>query len=158
MADSGAVYMFGLDEGALCVFATRLAKTLGNNGVIHLTGDLGAGKTTFARSLIMTLGIRERIKSPTYSLIESYRGADLSVHHLDLYRIVDPGELEWLGLADMLTPNTLMLVEWPDRGGPQIPSADLVIRLAHAGAKRDLTLLALTDQGRSWVAGALTIE
>ncbi|RYD15371.1 MAG: tRNA (adenosine(37)-N6)-threonylcarbamoyltransferase complex ATPase subunit type 1 TsaE [Lysobacteraceae bacterium] len=127
-----------LDEGALVDLARALAPALAAGGVVYLRGDLGAGKTTFARALLQALGVGERVKSPTYSLIESYRTGDLDIHHLDLYRIADPGELEWLGLDALWRPGSLVLVEWPQRGGDRLPAADLVLSLAHAGIRRDL--------------------
>src|SRR5690606_27309192 len=105
-----------LDEAALVALATDLAGRTHDGGVIFLEGELGAGKTTFARALLRARGVGERVKSPTYSLIESYSGSGHPAHHLDLYRIADPGELEWLGLADLVTPGALLLVEWPERG------------------------------------------
>ena len=128
----------GLDEPALVDLARALAPALAGGGVVYLRGDLGAGKTTFARALLQALGVGERVKSPTYSLIESYRARDIDIHHLDLYRIADPGELEWLGLDALWRPGALVLVEWPQRGGDRLPAADLVLSLAHAGPRRDL--------------------
>lgn len=141
----------GVDEAHLCALAAQIARALGEGGVIHLEGDLGAGKTTFARALLQALGVGERIKSPTYSLVESYRVGTLDIHHLDLYRIGDAGELEWLGLADLADGPTLMLVEWPERGAGALPAADLRARLQHAGEVRDLSLLALTARGDAWL-------
>lgn len=136
---SGASWNAGaVDEPGLCAIATRLATAAGEGGVIYLEGDLGAGKTTFARALLTSLGVGERVKSPTYSLIETYRAGALDAHHLDLYRIADAGELEWLGLADLWTPRALVLVEWPERGGGTLPAADLVLHLEHAGDRRDV--------------------
>ena len=112
-----------LDEAALVAFAQRLAGLLADGGVIHLHGDLGAGKTTFARALLRALGVDARIKSPTYSLVESYALGDLAIHHLDLYRIADPGELEWLGLADLAVGRHLILIEWPQRAGDSAAAA-----------------------------------
>jgi len=94
---------------------------------VYLHGDLGAGKTTVTRALLRTLGVGERIKSPTYSLIESYRVGDRDAHHLDLYRIADAGELEWLGLDEIADGKSLILVEWPERGGSALPRPDLVL-------------------------------
>ena len=131
-----------LDEAALTALAQRLAPVVGDGAVIHLSGELGAGKTTFARALLQAVGVGERVKSPTYSLIESYRVGALDVHHLDLYRIADPGELEWLGLPDLATPSALLLVEWPERGGDALPVPDLHLFLRHAGSTRDLDLRA----------------
>lgn len=140
-----------LDEAALAARAQRLAPALATGGVIHLQGDLGAGKTTFARALLGALGVSGRVKSPTYSLIESYRAGELAIHHLDLYRIADPGELEWLGLQDLQVDPSLFLIEWPERGGAALPAADLVLQLAHDDACRALAALAPTARGQSWL-------
>lgn len=131
-----------LDEQALTAIAQRFAPAVREGAVIHLSGELGAGKTTFARALLKAIGVGERVKSPTYSLVESYRVGALDVHHLDLYRIADPGELEWLGLSDLATPSALLLVEWPERGGDALPAPDLHVFLRHAGATRDLEIRA----------------
>jgi len=141
-----------LDEPALTAVAARLASRVGTGAVIHLVGPLGAGKTTFARALLQVLGVGERVKSPTYSLIESYSVDGLAIHHLDLYRIAASEELEWLGLADLDQAATLWLIEWPERAPGAVPPADLVVNLKHAEAARDLRLDALTDRGRDWLA------
>jgi tRNA threonylcarbamoyladenosine biosynthesis protein TsaE len=145
--DSGVV-----DEGELVTLAGRLASGARSGGVIHLSGDLGAGKTTFARALLVALGIGDRIKSPTYSLIESYRAGTLDIHHLDLYRIADAGELEWLGLGDLWGRDTLMLIEWPERGGTALPRADLSLELHHAGGKRTLSAVAVSAVGEAMLS------
>jgi tRNA threonylcarbamoyladenosine biosynthesis protein TsaE len=128
-----------LDEAEMRALARRLATGAREGGMIHLEGDLGAGKTTFARALLTSLGVGERVKSPTYSLIETYRVDDLDAHHLDLYRIADAGELEWLGLADLWTTAALVLVEWPERGRGALPAPDLVLHLRHAGDRREVS-------------------
>lgn len=141
------------DEGAVAELAAALAPHLRDGGTLYLHGDLGAGKTTFARALIGALGIGGRIKSPTYSLIESYRIDALSIHHLDLYRIADAGELEWLGLGELQDGPSLILIEWPERGGDALPKPDLVIELSHATSGRDFLARPATERGRSWIAG-----
>jgi tRNA threonylcarbamoyladenosine biosynthesis protein TsaE len=142
--DSGTI-----DESELVAFAGRLAPRARAGGVIHLTGDLGAGKTTFARALLVALGVGDRIKSPTYSLIESYRAGALDIHHLDLYRIADAGELEWLGLGDLWGPQTLMVIEWPERGGTALPRPDLSLELRHVGEKRALSAMGQSALGEA---------
>jgi tRNA threonylcarbamoyladenosine biosynthesis protein TsaE len=139
------------DEAAVAALARRLAPAVRAGGVIHLEGELGAGKTTFARALLRALGVGERVKSPTYSLIESYELPGLGVQHLDLYRIADPAELEWLGLSDLANGPQLMLVEWPERGRGVLPPADLRLRLDYAGAGRRLQPQALSSRGEGWV-------
>lgn len=143
-----------VDEEGLRSLAVALASGARDGGVVFLEGDLGAGKTTFARALLGALGVGERIKSPTYSLIESYRTGELDAHHLDLYRIADPGELEWLGLGDLFGGSPLVVVEWPERGGDALPTPDLVLRLDHAGSRRELSGEAKSARGEA-LLGAL---
>jgi tRNA threonylcarbamoyladenosine biosynthesis protein TsaE len=123
-----------------------------HGGTIHLHGDLGAGKTTFARALLRALGVGERVKSPTYSLIESYRVDGLEIHHHDLYRIADAGELESLGLSDLAGESALLLVEWPERGAGALPPADLRLELRHAEEARDLFAEARGPRGKVLLA------
>ena len=144
-----------VDEQGLRALAVALASRAHEGGVVFLEGDLGAGKTTFARALLGALGVGERIKSPTYSLIESYRVGALDAHHLDLYRIADPGELEWLGLSDLFAGSALVVVEWPERGGDALPKPDLVVRLAHAGSRRELVAEAHTQQGERMLSAMM---
>ncbi len=141
------------DEDAVAQLAAQLAPQVRGGGVIYLRGDLGAGKTTFARALIAALGVQGRIKSPTYSLIESYRAGGLAIHHLDLYRIADPGELEWLGLEELQDDVSLILIEWPERGVGALPAADLALNLVHAAAGRTLFVCAASARGEAWLAG-----
>lgn len=150
---SGSFEMPGIDECELAAIARQFAVPLQAGGVVFLKGELGAGKTTFARALLSAMGVGERIKSPTYSLIESYRIARLQVHHLDLYRIAHAEELEWLGLPDLLEGPALLLVEWPERAGAALPSADLLFELRHAGERRDLRVVALSAHGHECLRG-----
>lgn len=113
------------DEAATSAFGAQIARALDGGMVFYLHGPLGAGKTSFARALLTTLGVGERVKSPTYSLVEGYMAHDRPAWHLDLYRIADPGELEWLGLDALSDPAALVLVEWPERGAGALPAADL---------------------------------
>ncbi len=152
-AMSAASLAATVDEGELVALAHRLAQQVGEGGVIHLSGDLGAGKTTFARALLGALGVGERIKSPTYSLVESYSAGDLNVHHLDLYRIAAPDELEWLGLADLASGHFLLVTEWPERAGGALPAPDLSVQLAHAGARRALRMQPQSARGERWLSG-----
>jgi tRNA threonylcarbamoyladenosine biosynthesis protein TsaE len=93
--------------------------------IVTLSGDLGAGKSTFARGALRALGVTGPIKSPSYTLLETYALAAVTVVHLDLYRLKDPAELEYLGLADYHRPGHVWLVEWPEHGGSRVPRADL---------------------------------
>lgn len=141
-----------VDEAGMRALAARVALAAREGGVIHLEGELGAGKTTFARALLTSLGVGERVKSPTYSLVESYRVESLDAHHLDLYRIADAGELEWLGLGDLWSEDALVLIEWPERGRGALPAADLRVQLRHAGEKRELRAESRSARGNHLLA------
>ncbi|MCK9187674.1 tRNA (adenosine(37)-N6)-threonylcarbamoyltransferase complex ATPase subunit type 1 TsaE [Acidithiobacillus sp.] len=97
--------------------------------VIYLEGDLGVGKTTLAQAILKALGVTENIKSPTYTLMESYPTRIGPALHLDLYRLQEPEELEFIGIRDYLTEPALWLVEWPERGAGFLPAADLSLTL-----------------------------
>ena len=114
----------------------------GRSWVVTLEGELGAGKTTLVRGLLGGLGHTGRVRSPTYTLIEPYRLDDRDVLHLDLYRLADPGELEYLGLEDLLTPGSIALVEWPEWGRGLLPPTDIALELSYppTGAGRRLSV------------------
>ena len=131
-------------------FASNFASAIQAPLVIWLQGDLGAGKTTFARALIHALGHEGRVKSPTYGLLELYELESLRVLHLDLYRIGDPDELEFLGLSDLLDDTTILLIEWPDRGGHWLSEADFNFEFSYAGEGRELHWSARTRRAQSF--------
>ena len=120
--------------------------------VAWLRGDLGAGKSTLARALLRELGVQGAIRSPTYTLVERYPLTDGEAVHLDLYRIAEQGELEFLGLEDLRAEATLWLVEWPERGGAALPPADLEIALGLAGPGRHARLQENSEKGAAWLA------
>ena len=88
-----------------------------------MVGDLGAGKTTVAQAIIAELGNTSPVTSPTYTLIQEYPVSQGIVYHMDLYRLNDPAELEFLGLIDLWSDRSLFLIEWPERGGDWVPTA-----------------------------------
>ena len=152
MAETNPVIAIDLpDEAATIFLARRLAPAVRGGGVIYLRGELGAGKTTFARALLRELGAGERIKSPTYSLLERYAFDGHKAFHLDLYRIAAPSELEWLGLDELAAPNALVLIEWPERGADALPAADLEICLEHANAGRAARFESRSERGAGWL-------
>ena len=140
------------DEAATAALGAQVADVLDDGLVLYLHGSLGAGKTSFARALLTALGVGERVKSPTYSLVEGYMARGRPAWHLDLYRIADPGELEWLGLDALADPAALVLVEWPERGASALPAADLELRLGYAGQGRHALLRAFTPRGEKLLA------
>ena len=140
------------DEPATQAFAQALAgRPAIADALIELHGDLGAGKTTFARHLLAALGVYGRVKSPTYAVVEPYAlDNGLNIWHFDFYRFNDPREWEEAGFRDIFASPGLKLVEWPDKAGKYLPQADLVLVidvLAHD--TRQVTLTGQTETGKA---------
>jgi len=125
--------------------------------VVYLTGELGAGKTTFARGFLKAMGVPDPVRSPTYTLLEFYPTGPLTLVHVDLYRVADPLELESLGLRDWARAQHLWLIEWPERGGERLPRPDLSIVFKVGEAGHDIEASARSALGKSWL-GALDIK
>lgn len=141
------------DLAATEAWAAKLGRAIEAPLVVGLVGDLGAGKTALVRALIQSLAPGTRVKSPTYTLIESYLLPGLQLHHLDLYRLRHPDELAELGLADLLGPEAVLLIEWPDKGGKETPALDLELRLTRIDdAARRLDCIALSAAGQRVMA------
>lgn len=130
------------DEAAQVAFGEALGQALGGRGQVHLQGELGAGKTTLTRGILRAYGHQGAVKSPTYTLMEPYQLGTIRVHHFDLYRLGDPEELEFIGARDLLSEDSLSLIEWPSRGEGWLPGADLVITLTVSGSGREARLAA----------------
>ncbi len=149
-----------IDTAATEILGAALASALpapaGAATVLYLRGDLGAGKTTCARSLLRALGVLGIVRSPTYTLVEIYRADRIQCIHVDLYRLHGPRDLEDLGLRDYLAPGNLMLVEWPERGGPALPPADLAVSLAYRAQSRDAALRSGSEHGEAWLGNLRT--
>ena len=138
------------DADATEALGARLARTLPARAVVYLHGDLGVGKSTLARALLRALGVTGTIRSPTYTLVEQYPLSTGGMAlHLDLYRIGDPGELEFLGLDPAET--RLWLVEWPERGQGGLPPVDLDVVLAVEGEGRRCQLQSRSAIGEAWL-------
>ncbi|MCW5582146.1 MAG: tRNA (adenosine(37)-N6)-threonylcarbamoyltransferase complex ATPase subunit type 1 TsaE [Luteimonas sp.] len=139
------------DEAATIALAQALAATQPRSAAVYLHGDLGAGKSTLARAWLRALGVTGTIRSPTYTLVERYPLAGGGeAMHLDLYRVGDAGELEFLGLDEPET--VLWLVEWPERGRGGLPAADLHVRLDVSGSGREARLESASPAGDAWLA------
>jgi tRNA threonylcarbamoyladenosine biosynthesis protein TsaE len=143
------------DAGATDVLGESLARAFPGAprgcAVLYLRGELGAGKTSCARSLLRALGVGGLIRSPTFTLLESYRLGAVTCIHVDLYRLHSPVEVDELGLRDHLNPGCLMLIEWPEKGGDVLPAADLELTLAYANGGRRARLQARTALGMAWL-------
>lgn len=143
------------DADATVALGARLAQALTADlrpVWVSLRGDLGAGKTTLARGLLRAFGHAGNVKSPTYTLIEPYALADVSVYHLDLYRLADPEELEFLGVRELGEGNAIVLVEWAQRGQGFLPALDLELTLSLHGDGRRAQFTAQTPRGAAILA------
>lgn len=136
------------DEKASEDFAARLALYLVPSLTITFSGDLGAGKTTIIRAMLRNLGIQSTIKSPTFSLVESYLCQGMSIHHFDLYRIHHEEELEYLGFRDYFTNQSICCIEWAENAGKLLPKIDIRFNLSIKGAGRAMQIIALSDVGK----------
>ncbi|MFO1349812.1 MAG: tRNA (adenosine(37)-N6)-threonylcarbamoyltransferase complex ATPase subunit type 1 TsaE [Gammaproteobacteria bacterium] len=125
----------------------RIAAAFPSTGVIYLQGELGAGKTTLTRGILRGFGFTGPVKSPTYTLIEPYLIQGRDVFHLDLYRIRDPLELEYLGLRDLIDRGGLILIEWPERGTGELPPPDWVVRMEYSNQQRIATIKSTSEIG-----------
>ena len=115
--------------------------------IIYLIGDLGAGKTTLAQSFIGYFGF-DKVKSPTYTLVESYQNDIIDIHHFDCYRLSDPEELEYIGIREYLKPNSLQLIEWPELGKGAIAHSDLSINISGSREIRTINITSQTEIGK----------
>jgi tRNA threonylcarbamoyladenosine biosynthesis protein TsaE len=137
------------DQFAQQIFHLLPAETGG--WTLLLEGELGAGKSTFARALIVAAGHRGPVPSPTYTLVEPYHLSDRIIYHIDLYRISGNDELRYLGWTEL--DDGLRLVEWPGRASGLAEQADLRITLAYDGDGRSADIVGLSERGTQLVAG-----
>lgn len=133
----------------------RLAQTRPAPGeplaVVYLVGDLGAGKTTFARGFARGCGVAGAVRSPTYTLAQLYESGPQTIVHLDLYRLTDASELEHLGLTEWARPGCLWLIEWPQRGGDRLVPADVIVTLQAGAQGHEVDVTAGTSAGEAWM-------
>jgi tRNA threonylcarbamoyladenosine biosynthesis protein TsaE len=136
-------------EQAMEAVGAAIGHAMNTHGVIYLRGDLGAGKTTLSRGLIRAQGHGGAVKSPTFTLVEPYELNGRAIYHFDLYRLLDPEELEFLGVRDYFSKDSLCLVEWPDKGEGVLPSPDMIITITVNGTGRRLVVEGHSAHGQA---------
>jgi tRNA threonylcarbamoyladenosine biosynthesis protein TsaE len=143
----------GTDADMQTLGAT-LARAVSPGTVIYLYGPLGAGKTTFVRGFLRGLGFEDKVKSPTYTIVEPYEIAAFPVYHFDLYRLNQPEELQQIGLEEYFTALSVCLIEWPEKGQPLLPAPDIVcyIDTDQLEASRRIRLEACSASGEEILA------
>jgi tRNA threonylcarbamoyladenosine biosynthesis protein TsaE len=139
------------NEPATLALGAKLAHALRPGMKIYLSGELGSGKTTLVRGVLRALGFEQKVKSPTYALVESYQLSCLYLQHFDFYRFKESAEWEDAGFRELFDAADVCLVEWPERAGDRLPEPDLSIRLSTSGDARDAEIQAHTALGKEGI-------
>ena len=140
------------DAVATARLGAALAAGIAPGRVLHLSGDLGSGKTTLVRGLLRALGVLGPVKSPTYAWVEPYTISSLDLYHFDFYRLSNKNEWIESGLREYFRPDAVCIVEWPERAGPALGTPDVAVRLSHEGEARGALLEAHSPAGESWLS------
>lgn len=144
------------DEAATLAFGAQLAQELAPGLTFYLEGDLGAGKTTLVRGILRSLGYNGRVKSPTYTLVETYSLPAFELYHYDLYRMHDPREWLDAGFRDATGGNVVSLIEWPQKAAGWLPQPDVIIRLNIADDAREIECEAASARGARYLETCCT--
>lgn len=147
LGDEAATLALGESLGSLLKANSERKNTESEGVVVFLEGDLGAGKTTFCRGLLRAFGHSGPVKSPTYTLVEEYHLAGRQLYHFDLYRLGDPEELEYMGIRDYFSQQSLCILEWAERGAGVLPPPDLRVKVEVSGDGRRASVYADSAHG-----------
>ena len=150
-ADATSLFGQALAHAVQCHLDTVRAHGL----QLNLAGDLGAGKTSLVRAMLKALGVSGPVKSPTFALLEPYAISSLDFYHFDFYRFADPNEFGSSGFRDLFGPGRICAIEWPERAGPRLPTADLTIALSVDGDGRSARITATSQVGQACLTSAL---
>ncbi|MDQ6958086.1 MAG: tRNA (adenosine(37)-N6)-threonylcarbamoyltransferase complex ATPase subunit type 1 TsaE [Mariprofundaceae bacterium] len=133
-------------EAGTCAFAADFAKSLKPGDCVALSGELGAGKSVFARALMRALGVSdEAMPSPTFSLIQEYAGNGCKIAHMDWYRLESAEEIEMLGVYEYFQPPWITIIEWPERAPSLLADTVVEVRLENVDDFPDVRLISLAD-------------
>ncbi len=146
------------NDAATVALGQLLGQVTSNDTTIYLLGDLGAGKTTLTRGFMSAKGHTGVVKSPTYTLVEPYKFASVTVYHFDLYRLNDPEELEMMGIRDYFSSDSIRIVEWPYNGRGVLPEPDVTVALEYVGVNRKATLQAVSRKGNTILEAVMKSE
>lgn len=135
------------DESETIALGAKIAASIQGGEIIYLSGELGAGKTTFVRGFLNALGHKGKVKSPTYTLVEPYFINGRNIYHFDLYRINDPEELEAMGIRDYCDGDSVCLYEWPEQGKDVVAAADIILSLSHHDSGRQVKIESKSAKG-----------
>ena len=150
MKSNSSIERFLASEQELLDLAAEIARHSNKDLVIFLEGDLGAGKTTFARGFLRACGVEGIVKSPTYTLVEPYQlDNGVMCYHFDLYRLSDPEELEFTGARDYFDGKSVSLIEWPEKAKGMLPVPDIICHLEYHNQGRSAVLSTKTDKGNA---------
>jgi tRNA threonylcarbamoyladenosine biosynthesis protein TsaE len=153
LEDVEATHAFGR---ALAGALLRNVDTIRSAGLqINLSGDIGAGKTALVRAMLRTLGVDGPVKSPTFALLEPYTVSRLDFYHFDFYRLKETAEFGSAGFRELFGPGRICVVEWPERAGPRLPTADISITLTVDGDGRVAAINAASELGNACLSSAI---
>lgn len=142
--------LYADNEQAMQVLGESLSSNLIDGMSLYLDGELGIGKTTLVRGMLRGLGYSGTVKSPTFTLVESYHIGSVVAHHMDFYRVDEPLDLEMIGIRDYLDGSNICFIEWPERAGKILPAPDVKIQIEHTNPGRVVNVVVLSKRAQQF--------